>query len=325
VTERLQNYGYPWRSLLELGDTTAAEQIRADSIDILIDLAGHTGDNRLPLFALKPAPIQITYLGYPSSTGLRQIDYRLVDHHTDPPGLTEHLHTEKLLRLPNCFLCYQPESTAPEVNPLPAIANGYITFGSFNNLAKISSKTLELWIKLLQALPTSHLLLKNVSFRDELTLAQCIRNFTDQGIDPERLDFRRPISGQRDHLAHYHEIDVGLDSFPYHGTTTTCEALWMGVPVVSLAGGSHVSRVGVSLLSVVGLESLITSTPTEFVDCAIQLSSDLQNLAQLRANLRQQVANSPLCDGLGFVRNLEATYRQVWQTWCSSTIPSTSQ
>jgi predicted O-linked N-acetylglucosamine transferase (SPINDLY family) len=318
ATDRLAGMADHWCSIVGMSDRQLADQIRADGIDILVDLAGHTRGNRLLVFARKPAPIQITYLGYPSTTGLSQIDYRLTDAYADPPQQGDEYYTEQLLRLPSCFLCYTPPEWVPAVAALPALRNGYVTFGSFNNLAKVTPQVISLWSQILAALPNSRLLLKNLALRDEGVRTRYLELLAGHGIERDRIHLAEHKDSPQDHLNDYANVDIGLDTFPYNGTTTTCEALWMGVPVITLAGRTHVARVGVSLLSAVGLEPLIATTPEDYVAKAITLASHLEQLAQMRSTLRQYVAASSLCDGPTFVRELEDTYRQLWQRWCAS-------
>jgi protein O-GlcNAc transferase len=313
VTQRLRNLSHHWRDVYNLDDDQLADLVRFDGIDILVDLAGHTGSNRLLMFTRQPAPIQVTYLGYPNTTGLVNMNYRLTDNWADPPGLTDDYYTEELIRLPRCFLCYLPSPTAPEVIGLPAKTMGRITFGCFNNLPKITPEVIALWSQILHSVPNSRIILKIRWFDDQPTRDRYLSMFTDCGIDSQRVKLIGMIPDSNHHLAFYGNIDIALDPFPYHGTTTTCEALWMGVPVITLAGQTHVSRVGVSLLTTVGLPELIASTPQEYVDKAVALAFDLPRLSQLRANLRHQVAASPLCDAVGHTQAMETMYRQLYQ------------
>ncbi|MEM8829299.1 MAG: hypothetical protein AAGE96_08080, partial [Cyanobacteria bacterium P01_G01_bin.19] len=321
VTRRLQQLADGWREIHHLSDRSVAELIVQDEIDILVDLSGHTFGNRLGIFAYKPAPIQISYLGYPNTTGLTTIDYRLTDAYADPPGITEHLYSEKLVRMPH-FMCYQPPSNTPEIKALPAIANGYITFGSFNNLAKITPQTLDCWIEILQQVPNSRLFLKARSLQDSATCDRLYQTFQDAGISRDRLQLLSWTASSQEHLNSYNRVDIALDTFPYHGTTTTCEAMWMGVPVVSLAGNTHVSRVGVSLLSSVGLTEFIATSTEDYCHKAVALAKDIPKLAQIRQNLRSQIESSPLTGGKAFVRFLESIYRQMWQQWCDRQTPT---
>jgi predicted O-linked N-acetylglucosamine transferase (SPINDLY family) len=316
VTARLQPLFGHWRSILHVSDIEAEQMVRADGIDLLIDLNGHTGGNRLPLFARKPAPVQLTWLGYPNTTGLDAMDYRLTDAWADPPGMTEALHSEALWRLPDCFVCYRPPDGAPGVAKRPLDPAQPIRFGSMNNHAKISPGTVVAWSRILAAVPASVLVLKLRGQHDATIRDGLLARFRQQGIAPERLVVLDRVAGARDHLARYHDSDIALDTFPYAGTTTTCDALWMGVPVVTLAGPAHVSRVGVSLLNAVGLGELVASSVDEYVDVATRLALNLPRLQVMRAGLRPRMAASSLTDGAWFTRQFEAALRAMWQRWC---------
>lgn len=317
VTARLKSHVDHWRCIFGLSDAQAAEQIRTDRVDILIDLNGHTGYNRLLIFARRPAPIQIAWLGYPNTTGLSAMDYRFSDNFADPIGMTEHLHSEKLVRLPECFSCYQPPPESPEVSNLPALENQYVTFGSFNNLAKMNLEVLTVWAGILQAIPGSRLMLKNPGLGG-VTVQQRIREtFVKLGVASEQLELLGRDSSEIIHLGRYRNIDIGLDPFPYNGATTTCEALWMGVPVITMAGKTHAGRVGVSQLSNLGLTELIGHTAQEYIAIAVRLAGDLGRLNQLRATLRARMVASPLTDAQRFTKNLEQAYKMMWRNWCA--------
>lgn len=318
VTARLRSAAAQWRNVFAMNDEQLANQIYADQIDILVDLTGHMGENRLPVFSRKPAPIQVSWLGYPNTTGLTTIDYRLTDAFADPPGLTDRFNTEQLLRLPRGFLCYQPPVTAPAIGPLPSMGNRIITFGSFNNLSKITSGTVHLWSEILRAISGSRLILKNASFTDIPTRDPYYREFEKHGIARARLDFRGMHRELTDHQSVYNEIDIALDPFPYNGATTTCEALWMGVPVITLAGDRHAGRVGASILTQVGMTELIAGNPDDYVRIAVELANNPGRLAEWRNTLRQRMAASPLCDAKGFALNMEEAYRTMWKKWCVS-------
>ena len=321
VTERLRRLVESpdhWRDTNGMSDDSVAASIRADGIDILIDLAGHTVGTRLLVFARKPAPIQATWLGYPATTGLTQIDWRITDPLADPPGMTDDQYAEKLLRLPGGFNCYQPIDDMPPVTPLPADADGHVTFGCFNHAAKIREKTLDLWAELLKAVPGSRLCLKHRGFNLPSALAEYRRGFERRGIPASRVDLISFIDDPRRHLAVYDRVDIALDPFPYNGTTTTCEALWMGVPVVTLAGDTHMSRVGVSLLTRVGLPELVADSPARYIEIAARLAADRDRLRALRGGLRARTAGSSLCDAALVTRELEAALRQAWRAWCGA-------
>lgn len=308
TTKRLMSHSDHWRNIFHLSDELAARQIRADQIDILIDLNGHTAHNRLLLFARKPAPLQVTWLGYPNTTGLSAMNYRLTDGFADPLGMTEHLHTERLIRLPGHFSCYQAPRDAPEVAALPALEKGYVTFGSFNKLTKITPEVMSVWAEILRALPGSRLALKNFGSSLEVMQQTIQEIFVGSGIAPEQLTLLGHAASQKMHLAQYGNIDIALDSFPYNGTTTSCEALWMGVPVVTLAGRTHAGRVGVSQLSNLNLTEFICQTRDEYIATALQWATDLAGLSALRKQLRARMTASPLTDAQRFTKNLEQTF-----------------
>ncbi|HAX80870.1 MAG TPA: hypothetical protein DCY88_34795, partial [Cyanobacteria bacterium UBA11372] len=318
TTQRLRQKADDWREIYTLDDRQLADLIRQDAIDILVDLSGHTKGNRLLTFARQPAPVQVSYIGYPNTTGLNSINYRIVDSWTDPEGQTEHLQTEQLIRLPRGFLCYKPPADCPEVGLSPGLRSDRITFGSFNKLAKISSKLIEYWASILKSVPNSRLLLKSRSFIDSGTCDYLHKRFQQQGIAPERVELIGWIASKSEHLALYNQIDIALDTFPYNGTTTTCEAMWMGVPVITLAGETHVSRVGVSLLSSVGLNEYIAQSPQEYIQKAVELAKDREKLQELRASLRGRMLAAPLMDARAIASSLEDAYRRIWQKWCSN-------
>ncbi|MHB8388080.1 MAG: O-linked N-acetylglucosamine transferase, SPINDLY family protein [Acidobacteriaceae bacterium] len=315
VTHRLRAHADHWRVIARLSYEQAAEQIRNDRIDLLVDLGGHTGTHLL-VFAHTPAPIQVTWLGYPNTTGLSSMNYRITDAWADPPGQTEQFHTEQLIRLPDCFSCYQPPQDAPEVAPLPALRNGYVTFGSFNLPGKITPEVIRLWAQILHAIPGSRLILKYRSLTDEAVQQRVRRAFSALDVAPEQLELLGHSISHRSHLEHYHRVDIGLDPFPYNGATTTCDALWMGVPVITLAGHTHVARVGVSQLSNLGLTQLIAYTPEDYIGIARHLASHLDTVATLRTGLRPRMAASPLAQADRFARNMEQAYRAMWHEWC---------
>jgi protein O-GlcNAc transferase len=318
VTARLQRLADHWVSTVGMSDAALAARVQDDGIDILIDCAGHTAHNRLKVFARKPAPVQATWLGYPNTAGLSAIDYRLVDAVTDPPGAADMLASERLVRLPGGFLCYGGASDAPEPAPPPCLTAGAVTFGSFNNPAKLSPTTLDAWAALLKRLPNARLLLKGKPFADEATRALYRERLAALGVAAERVELTGWTAASAHHLAFYERVDVALDPFPYNGTTTTCEALWMGVPVVSLRGDRHCGRVGASLLSQIGAHGWIAETVDDYVARAAALAADPEQLCALRRDLRARVAASPLCDRVAFTRSLETAYRQMWQAWCAT-------
>jgi predicted O-linked N-acetylglucosamine transferase (SPINDLY family) len=317
VTDRLRALAHGWRSIAHPSEAEVVEQIRADRIDILVDLAGHAGNKRLRVFAHKPAPVQVTYLGYPNTTGLKAMDYRLTDAVADPPGEPVR-YSEELVRLPGSFCCYQPPEEAPEVSPLPALRNGYFTFGSVHGLAKLNRRVFELWAHALHAAPSARLyVLRDVlkgRTKDEIAGAM-----QQHGIPLERVELRHDADSHPSYLRRYDDIDLCLDAFPFCGHTTMCEALWMGVPVVTWYGNRFAGRMAASVLTVLGLPEFIARTPEQYVELAARWATDLEGLARLRGRLREQMRTSPLCDGQAFTRGLEAAYRGLWRRWCAVT------
>jgi protein O-GlcNAc transferase len=317
TTAQFREIADRWHEVGGLKEEQLAELIHREQIDILVDLAGHTAGHRLMTFARKPAPIQIAWLGYPGTTGLRTIDYRLTDAIADPPGPTDSLHTEQLIRLPQTAWCYspQPNLVLPPRNIRDE--NEPITFGSFNNISKVNSYVLALWCSILQKVPNSKLLLKAVGLGSSAIQDRLRKTFHLAGIAPDRLDLRGSALHIAEHLSMYNDMDIALDTFPYNGTTTTCEALWMGVPVISLAGQTHVSRVGASLLSSARLPELLAANPDDYIQIAVALANDNPRLQELHSTLRQRMEQSPLMDATHFTRNIEAAYRQAWRQWCT--------
>jgi predicted O-linked N-acetylglucosamine transferase (SPINDLY family) len=318
VTKRIRSMADKWFSLVGKNDSEVLEQIKRDSIDILVDLAGHSGDNRLNVFAHKPAPIQISWIGYPNTTGLEAMDYRFTDAVADPVGDADSLHSEKLVRLEHGFLCYQPEASAPEVARLPCLKQEYVTFGSFNNLIKSTPEVIKVWSRILQAIPDSTLLLKAKQLEDNDTRERYLKMFTAEGISLDRIELFGLLPKKEDHLALYNKVDIGLDPFPYNGTTTTCEAMWMGVPVITLRGERHAGRVGASLLHRVGLDEMVADSIEEYIQIAQDLANDLNRLKTLRETLRSRMQNSTLMDCRLFVKALEDEYRRMWHVWCDN-------
>ena len=304
-----------WRLIFKRPDADVAELIRRDGIDILVDLAGHTSHNNLPLFGLKPAPVQVSWIGYPNTTGLSTMDYRITDALVDPPGVADGFHTEKLWRLPECFSCFEAPAQSPDVGPLPALTNSRITFGSFNNFAKTTPQVIEVWARLLLRVSNSRLVLKNKSMEAKYVHSFIFSHFAKHGVGPERIQLMIPDEEQYNHLEHYNAIDIALDPFPYNGTTTTFESLWMGVPLVVLSGCNHVSRVGVSQMSNLGLPEFIARDTSDYVNIAVNLANDLPRLTTLRAGLRERLKKSPLMNVSRFTKNLEEAYQAMWKTY----------
>jgi protein O-GlcNAc transferase len=318
VSDRLRELCPAWRDIHGLDDIAAADLVREDRIDILVDLAGHTARHRLRLFAHAPAPVQASWLGYPDTTGLAKVDYRLTDATADPPGDADRWHSEKLIRLANGFLCYRPPADAPAVAPPPSAASGAVTFGSFNTLAKLSPELLDAWALLLARLPEARLVIKTEALDDPAVCKDLLESLAGRGVTAERVALRGFEEQLADHLDRYREIDIALDSTPYTGTTTTCEALWMGVPVVTLAGTRHVGRVGASLLGRLGLDELVADSLEGYVETAAALAGDPARLAKLRDGMRERMRASPLIDEAGFAASIEAAFRDMWRAWCEA-------
>jgi predicted O-linked N-acetylglucosamine transferase (SPINDLY family) len=314
ITQRLRSLASGWHDAAGMSDDDLAATIRRDRIDILIDFAGHTARNRLLLLARKPAPIQATHFGYPDTTGMAAMDYRITDPFADPPGQTEQSSTEQLARMPRVAYPWRPPDDLPPVaSTLPAQINDHITFGCVNNLAKLSTATLAAWKRVLDAVPGSKLLI--ISTAGDAVYA--IQLLAKGSIAADRI-ISVPRAEGLDYWRLFERIDIGLDPFPYNGGVTTTDTLWMGVPVVTLAGQTYVARQGVSLLSAVDLPQLIAPDVDSYVDCAAGLARDLPRLAELRRTLRDRMAGSPICDEARFTRELEVFYRRAWQRYCTS-------
>ena len=311
LTDRLRGLADEWHSTIGVSDDALAEMIRTHRIDILIDLTLHSADNRMLTFARKPAPVQVSYLGYPSTTGMTAMDWRLTDHHLDPPG-NDALYVEPSLRLARTYWCYQPHADMPEVQP-PAMRAGCVTFGCLNNFAKLNDRVLACWARILAAVQNSRLLLHAAegSHRQRVQ-----RFFESHKIAPDRIEFQGKAP-YGEYFAAHHRIDVALDPFPYTGGTTTCDALWMGVPVITLAGRSAVQRGGVSLLASAGLGQWIAGSETDYVALATRAASDLSVLCDLRHTMRQRLTGSPLMQPEIFARDVEQAYRFAWRNWCA--------
>ena len=313
VTDRLREASDAWVALAGLPDAAAAQRIRDDRIDVLVDLSGHTGGNRLTLFALRPAPLQVTYLGFPGTTGVDAIDARLTDAIVDPPAFGP-ATSERPLRVAPTAWCFAPPPGAPDVAPLPSLREGHVTFGSFNAQKKLAPPTIASWAAILLRVPTARLLLKNHVLGDPYVADRVRRSFRAAGVEPERLELRGEDVDPRVHLQTYARVDIALDPFPYHGTTTTCEALWMGVPVITLAGSTHASRVGVSLLSAAGLPQFVADSPADYVELAVRRAGDLRGLDALRGALRERLRTSPLMDADHFAAQVETAILDLWRT-----------
>jgi predicted O-linked N-acetylglucosamine transferase (SPINDLY family) len=312
VSRELKALSHHWLDTAGLTDSQLADRIRSDRIDILVDLALHTAGNRMLVFARKPAPVQVTMLGLPTTTGLDAIDYRLTDPYLDPPGTGDADYTEQSIRLPHCFWIFQPPDDLPPVSALPAERNGHVTFGCLNQFAKVTRPALDLWVKILQALPDSRLV---IQAQPGSHRAAVYALFAQAGIAGERLEFVAKAR-HRAYFERFQDLDLGLDPFPYNGHTSTLDALWMGVPVVTLASTTAVGRGGVSMLSNLDLTELIARTPEEYVAIAVGLANDRARLAELRGGLRQRMQASPLTDARQFARDVESAFRGMWKAWC---------
>jgi|CXWL01.1.fsa_nt_gi predicted O-linked N-acetylglucosamine transferase (SPINDLY family) len=317
VTARLRGLAAVWRNFIGQPGEAVETAIRADAPDILIDLAGHTGmTNRLPLFARRLAPVQVTYLGYPNTTGLPAMDYRFTDGIADPVGDAEEFATEQLVRFAPTAWAYVPPVEAPEVQVPPGLARGHITFGCFNNPAKITDAMLALWARILLTVPDSRLCLKGAGFSDPAQQTRFKEAFVRAGVAPGRIEYLERTADTRAHLACYQRVDIALDTSPYNGTTTTCEALWMGVPVVTLTGDRHMARVGASLLAACNHPQWAASDEEAYVATAVGLAADLTRLAVLRAGLRDDLRRSALLDHAGQAKRFGEALRVCWATWC---------
>lgn len=315
ITQRFEQVADHWRDIVDMNDQEAAVLIQEDRIDILVELAGHSANNRLALCALKPAPVQVSWLGYPATTGLDAIDYRFTDAITDPPGIGDDLHTETLWRLADGFHCYGAPEKAPEVGPSPYEKAGGITFGSFNNGAKVTPEAIRAWAQILQAIKQSKLILKNKLFDHPLSRQRICDQFATFGVGEERLDLRSWISREDNPLALYNEIDIALDTFPYNGTTTTFEALWMGTPVVTLRGNRHAGRVGAGILSHLGCPDWIAESIDDYAQIAKKLAENREKLSDIRHGLRSSLATSSLGQGSEFAQKIEAAYQEMWRQY----------
>lgn len=318
VTGALRTVAGTWRECHTLDDAALAELIRHDAIDVLVDLTGHAGALRLGVFARQPAPVQLSWLGYLHSTGLTRIGYRLTDARADPPGQGDRLHTEKLVRLPNCQWCFRPPYAADPAPRPPCLANGYVTFGSFNHAPKVSATVRRLWAELLLRMPQSRLLLVGVP--DGRARADLLREFGAAGIGAERLDIlpRVPLA---EYLRQFDAVDIALDTTPYGGGTTTFDALWMGVPVLTLAGERPAARSAASILGALGMDDWIAASGQQYLQLALAHAAVPERIAGLRGTLRARMRASPLMDEARFALDVEAAYRELWRAWCGQRIP----
>ena len=331
VTDRLRRAVEHWRDTRGMKDAALDQLVRTDQIDILVDLRGHAADNRLTLFARKPAPVQVNMVGYFNTTGLATMGYRITDEHQDPPGMTERFHTEQLVRLPHSCWCYTADAGPPEVTEPPAFKNRYVTFGSLNKIVKVSEPCAKLWARVLEAVPGSRLVLSVAQAAPTLPSPgvpgvggvvgaapqPCAvgDRLSRLGLPVDRIELLGKTATRRQYLERFDRIDIALDTFPFNGITTTCDGLWQGVPCVSLAGETSVSRAGRRILRAANLPELATDTPDVFVRAAVELAKNVDRLRELRLSMRERLRVSPLMDHAGFARNLESAYRRMWRTW----------
>jgi predicted O-linked N-acetylglucosamine transferase (SPINDLY family) len=321
ITQRIRKLCAAWHPLSGFDDAGAAERIHRDAVQVLIDLSGHTADHRLGVFACKPAPVQLTWLGYFATTGLPAMDYFLADRHSLPEEAQSQF-TESVWYLPETRLCFtRPDAEIP-VAPLPALRNGHLTFGSFNNLSKLNARVVNLWVRLLEAVPGSRLLIKAKQLHEPDARNDLLRAFGGR-IAGDRLLIEGP-SPRPQYLARYGDVDIALDPFPYTGGATSAEALWMGVPVLTLEGEALVARQGLGLLRNCGLDDWIARDPEDYVHKAARRAADLQGLADLRAGMRARLLHSPLFDGARFARDFEAALLQMWEKWRQHNEPGTT-
>jgi predicted O-linked N-acetylglucosamine transferase (SPINDLY family) len=317
LTGRLRQSIDVWHDTWKQPDLAVAEQVRADGIDILIDLSGHTAGNRLMMFARKPAPVQVSYLGYSCTTGLTGIDYIIGNKWLMPEEGAE-LYTERPYPLPGTQICFTPPTLELPCGALPALKNGHVTFGCFNNLSKMSHATVACWSNILHAVPNSKLLLKSKELDSAEVRASVLSRFAQHRIVEERLILLGRTDNFREHLATYQMVDIALDPFPYNGTTTSMDCLWMGVPILNLRGDRYISRVGLSILQIMQMPDWVADSEVDYVRRATHFASDLTALIHLRAELRQRFIHSSLCDASGFANELETAFRTMWRDWCSA-------
>ena len=313
TTERFEGYADIFREVSS-GIAQTHKQVVQDRLDILVELTGHFASNQLPLFAAKPAPVSISTIGYGNTTGLESIDARIIDEITDPTPDADKLATEQLIRVDGCFLCYQPSENAPDINEQET--DRAFTFGSFNDLRKMSPSTLSTWAKILVANPTTRLILKSSRLAEAEVQADILSRFETHSVDPKRVTLMARTPTTREHLDLYNQIDCSLDTFPYTGTTTTCESIWMGVPMITLLGKAHAGRVSASLLETVGHQEFIAGSLEEYIVKATKLASNGVRSAADRLALRQSVSESSLVDQPAYVKKIERVYRDLWSSWC---------
>ncbi len=315
-TGKIRKAASHFRSIKGLAVEELADQIIDDEIDILVDLNGHSGEGCMALLARRAAPLQVNWIGYPNTTGLDTVDYRIVDQVTDPLPEAQRLCTEQLLFMPRIFSIYQAPDELPDLATQKRESTTGIRFGSFNNLAKLNDALIGAWAQILARTPGSTILIKDVAMDRKSNREEILEKFTQHGIEPDRIEFMGYVENRLEHLKIFNQVDLSLDSFPYNGTTTTCESLIMGVPVVTHAGKDHRSRVSASQLSALKLEELIAASEEDYIEIAVALANDRTRLSTLSEGLRERMLSSPLMDAAGFTRELEAGFRQIWVSWC---------
>lgn len=311
MTEQFKRYCDHWHDIQLLSDDDVSALITKDGIHILVDVISHTGGCRFGVFAQAPAPIQVTWLAYPNTSGVKEIQYRFTDTIADPEGLTDKYYTEELIRLPHGFLCYDFSSDTPYRKKPPFNDNGYITFGSFNNLNKVAGSNVAAWATILKGVPNSRILIKSRQLVDPVVRENYKKMFLSEGLEIDRVEFRDAVKGREKHLSMYDDIDIALDTFPYNGTTTTCEALWMGVPTVTYSGEVHASRVGASIMHYAGVKQFVANSAEQYIDLAVKLGNQPEVLNTLRPELRDQLSKSTLADGACFAKQIENTYQSL--------------
>jgi len=317
TSHTFKNCVQKFRMIHKMDDLTLANQIRADGIDILVDLAGHTANSRIRVMIYQPAPIQVTYLGYPATSGLKHIDYRLTDSVIDPPGETDTFHTEQLLRLKPYFFCLSPLSHNIPVSDLPSLKNNRICFGGFHNTAKVSEMAIALWSNILVQKPDASLLLQASAYNDPDIVRYFQSRFESYGIDKNRIKCMGKLPFPQ-YLKLHDQIDIMLDTFPWTGHTTACHALWMGIPTLTLEGTRHASRIGARLMRALDLHEWVATDHQSFIEKAVRLTNNTQNLQLLRKNMRKRILQSGISQKRNFTQSIENTFRQIWQKWCQT-------
>jgi len=308
ITKQFQSLSDHWQAIHSLNDHDLSALFIESEIDILVDLSGHTSNNRLAVFATRVAPVQITWLGYPHSTGIPEMDIRIIDEISDPSPSSEPLSTEKLIRLPHGFLCYEGPNDVPYNKQPPCLDNGFITFGSFNNLAKVNQNVIKTWSDILRSVPNSKIIIKSKQLSEASVHQRYLGYFESYGIESDRITLLAMLPSAADHLSIYNQIDIALDTFPYNGTTTTCEAMWMGVPTTTFVGDRHSARVGASIMTHSGFTELASNNLESFVSDTVALANQTERLQTLRLDMRERMLSSDLCNAKQFARQMESAF-----------------